>query len=152
MWLGSGICPHRLCIGMVWQKWWVHKIFRWISISFSEYDIITKKLSKKLTQKYGKGYTKTNLYNFYRFYKCFPEIFHSSSGKSAIRLTWTHYRILLQVHDVTARKWYEKEAYEQTWSVRTLQRNIDTQYYYRILQSQDKKAVEAEMREKTSSY
>ncbi len=45
-------------------------------------------------------------------------------------------------------KWYEKEAYEQTWSVRTLQRNIDTQYYYRMLQSQDKKAVEAEMRKR----
>lgn len=36
----------------------------------------------------------------------------------------------------------QKEAYEQTWSVRTLQRNIDTQYYYRLLQSKDKKAVE----------
>lgn len=67
-------------------------------------------------------------------------------------MTWTHYRILLQVHDETARKWYEKEAYEQTWSVRTLQRNIDTQYYYRLLKSQDKKAVEHEMREKTSAY
>ncbi len=39
----------------------------------------------------------------------------------------------------------QKEAYEQTWSVRTLQRNIDTQYYYRLLQSKDKKAVEQEM-------
>ena len=113
---------------------------------------VIKKLSRELTKRYGKGYTKTNLYSFYRFYKCFPEIFHSVSGKSAFKLSWTHYRILLQVHDETARKWYEKEAYEQTWSVRTLQRNIDTQYYYRMLQSQDKKAVEAEMREKTSSY
>ena len=113
---------------------------------------VIKKLSKELTQKYGRGYTKTNLYNFYRFYKCFPEIFHSPSGKFAIQLTWTHYRILLQVHDETARKWYEKEAYEQTWSVRTLQRNIDTQYYYRMLQSQDKKVIESEMKEKTSSY
>lgn len=113
---------------------------------------VIKGLSKELTKKYGKGYTKTNLYNFYRFYKCFPEIFHSVSGKSAFKLTWTHYRILLQVHDETARKWYEKEAYEQTWSVRTLQRNIDTQYYYRLLKSQDKKAVEHEMREKTSAY
>ena len=113
---------------------------------------VIRRLSKELTKKYGKGYTKTNLYNFYKFYKYFPEIFHSMSGKSAIRLTWTHYRILLQVHDEKARKWYEKEAYEETWSVRTLQRNIDTQYYYRLLKSQDKKAVEHEMREKTSVY
>ncbi len=113
---------------------------------------VIKKLSKELTQKYGKGYTKTNLYSFYKFYKYFPEIFHSLSGKFVFKLTWTHYRILLQVHDEIARKWYEKEAYEQTWSVRTLQRNIDSQYYYRMLQSQDKKAVESEMKEKTSLY
>ena len=49
-------------------------------------------------------------------------------------------------------KWYEKEAYEQTWSVRTLQRNIDTQYYYRLLQSKDKEPVEHEMKEKTLTY
>ena len=113
---------------------------------------IIKKLSKELTQKYGNGFAKTNLYSFYRFYKCFPEIFHSVSGKSLIRLSWTHYRILLQVHDETARNWYEKEAYEQTWSVRTLQRNIDTQYYYRLLQSKDKEPVEREMQEKTYQY
>jgi len=113
---------------------------------------VIKKLSKELTKKYGKGYTKTNLYSFYRFYKCFPEIFHTVCGKSHKMLSWSHYRTLLQVHDEIARKWYEKEAYEQTWSVRTLQRNIDTQYYYRMLQSQDKYAVESEMKEKTSSY
>ena len=113
---------------------------------------VIKKLSKELTKKYGKGYTKTNLYNFYRFYKCFPEIFHSVSGKSDFKLTWTHYRILLQVHDEMARKWYEKEAYEQTWSVRTLQRNIDTQYYYRLLQSQDKIVVKPEIKENVSSF
>ncbi len=43
---------------------------------------VIKKLSKNLTEKYGKGFTKTNLYSFYSFYKCFPEIFHSVSGKS----------------------------------------------------------------------
>lgn len=109
---------------------------------------VIKKLSKELTRKYGKGYTKTNLYGFYRSYKYFPRIFHSTSGKSAFKLTWTHYRILLQVHDENACKWYEKEAYEQIWSVRTLQRNIDNC----MLQSQDKQAVELEMKEKTSSY
>lgn len=113
---------------------------------------IIKELSRELTQKYGKGYTKTNLYSFYRFYKCFPEIFHTLCGKSGICLSWSHYRTLLQVHDEAARKWYEKEAYEQTWSVRILQRNIDTQYYYRLLQSGEKESVMREMREKTYDY
>lgn len=119
----------------------------------SEYGAsVIKRLSKSLTEKYGKGFTKTNLYSFYSFYKCFPEIFHSASGKSGIYLSWTHYRILLQVNDKTARDWYEQEATEQTWSVRTLQRNISSQYYYRMLKTQNEEAVQNEMKERTASY
>ena len=66
---------------------------------------IIKKLSKELTAKFGKGYTKTNLYSFYSFYKYFPEIFHSASGKFERLLSWTHYRTLLQVKDYVARAW-----------------------------------------------
>ena len=113
---------------------------------------VIKQLSRELTKVYGKGFTKTNLYNFYSFYKCFPEIFHSLSGKSPRVLSWTHYRCLIQVKDEKARRWYEKEAYEQTWSVRTLQRNINTQYYYRMLQSQNQTLVEKEMQDKTSAF
>lgn len=63
------------------------------------------------------------------------------SGKSASLLSGTHYRTLLQVKDEKARAWYEKEATERTWAVRTLQRNIDTQYYYRMLSSQHKERI-----------
>ncbi|MCM1429898.1 MAG: PDDEXK nuclease domain-containing protein [Muribaculaceae bacterium] len=113
---------------------------------------IIAKLAKELTSEYGKGYTKTNLYNFYSFYKEYPEIFHSVSGKSTLLLSWTHYRILLQVNDKQARAWYEREASEQTWSVRTLQRNISSQYYYRMLQTQKKELVKQEMQELTAEY
>ena len=64
----------------------------------------------------------------------FPEILDSSSPKSAPLLSWTHYRVLLQVNDKEARDWYVKEATTQTWSLKTLQRNISSQYYYRMLQ------------------
>ena len=67
-------------------------------------------------------------------------------------LSWTHYRTLLQVFDKQARDWYEKEAFEQTWSTRTLQRNIDTQYYYRLLKSQVKEPVIEEMKEKNKEH
>jgi len=120
---------------------------------------IIKKLSAELTRIYGKGFTKTNLYSYTEFYKAFSEIFHAVSGKfsenifhavsgkseltnlDALRLnsfpllTWTHYRTLLQVEDANARNWYMNEAAEQTWSTRTLQRNISSQYYFRLLQS-----------------
>ena len=113
---------------------------------------IIKKLSKELTAEYGKGYDRSNLYHCLRFYKGFPQIVDTACRQSYIRLSWSHYRALLQVTDSAARSWYEKEAYEQTWSVRTLQRNINTQYYYRILQSQNKELVEQEMMEKTSDF
>lgn len=112
---------------------------------------IIKTLSKELTDIYGKGFTKSNLYSFYSFYKTYPNIFQSQIGKSNL-LTWTHYFVLLQVNDSNARQWYEKEAYEQTWSVRTLQRNISSQYYYRLLKTDNKLAVENEMKQITSSY
>ena len=80
------------------------------------------------------------------------EIFQTVSGKSVLLLSWSHYATLLQVKDEKSRKWYEKEAIEQTWSVRTLQRNISSQYYYRILKTQKKELVESEMKEVTASY
>lgn len=43
---------------------------------------IIKKLAKELSAEYGKGYTKSNLYSFYSFYKTYPEIFQTPSGKS----------------------------------------------------------------------
>ena len=63
-------------------------------------------------------------------------------------LTWSHYERLLQVSDATARAWYEKEAIEQSWSVKTLRRNISTQYYDRMLLSTDKSSVKQEMHRK----
>ena len=113
---------------------------------------IIKKLAKELSAEYGRGYTKSNLYSFYSFYKTYPEIFQTSSGKSVGLLSWSHYAALLQVKDKVARDWYEKEATEQTWSVRTLQRNISSQYYYRMLKTQKKELVESEMKQPTASY
>ena len=62
-------------------------------------------------------------------------------------LSWTHYRILLQVEDRAVRNWYAQETYNESWSVRTLQRNISSQYYHRLLQSQVKEPVIEEMKE-----
>lgn len=58
----------------------------------AEYGLeIIKKLSKSLTEEYGKDFTKTNLYNFYLFYKVFPKILQTASGKSYSILSWSHY-------------------------------------------------------------
>ncbi len=105
-------------------------------------EIITN-LAKKLCKKYGKGFSRRNLYACVDFYKAFPKIVQTLSAQSF--LSWSHYLILLQVDDEKAREWYEKEAVEQSWSVRTLQRNVSTQYYFRLLNSQRKDLMEKEM-------
>ena len=107
---------------------------------------IIKKLAKELTKEYGKGFDLINLYYFLNFYKKLPNILNTVCSKSKDLLSWSHYRTLLQVLDKEAREWYEKEAIGQTWSVRTLQRNISSQYYYRLLKSQVKEPVIEEMK------
>ena len=109
---------------------------------------IIQNLSNELTATYGSGFDFSSLYKYVRFYQCFPNILDAASPKSFL-LSWTHYRTLLQVEDETARAWYEKEAAKEVWSVKTLQRNISSQYYYRILQSPQPQRVEEEMHEIT---
>ncbi len=104
-----------------------------------------KELSKQLTFELGKGFTKTNLYSFTSFYEMFPKIFHTACGKSTTLLPWSHYRTLIQELNVDVRSWYEKEALQQNWSVRTLQRNLSSQYYFHLLASQRKDLVENEI-------
>jgi predicted nuclease of restriction endonuclease-like (RecB) superfamily len=110
---------------------------------------VINRLANHLTNLYGKGFSKSNLYQFVQFYKYFPDIFHSLSGKS-FTLSWTHYRTLLRVTDKKAREWYLQESEDEMWSVRTLDRNIASQYYYRLLQSQNKQEVKDEMKDITT--
>lgn len=112
---------------------------------------IVKNLSEFLTTEYGKGFDFSSLYKCVKFYKAFPNILDSVSTKSYF-LTWTHYRTLLRVTDEQAREWYLQEAINEGWSVRTLDRNIASQYYYRLLQSQNKQPVVDEMKQLTSEF
>ncbi len=80
-----------------------------------------------------------------------PKILDSVRLKFDYRLSWTHYRILLQEDNKEAREWYVREAAEQMWSVRTLQRNVSSAYYQRMLSSQKKEVVEQEMKANTAA-
>ncbi|MCR5064380.1 MAG: PDDEXK nuclease domain-containing protein [Bacteroidales bacterium] len=70
------------------------------------------------------------------------------------QLSWMHYEKLMRVPDKEARMWYMQETASQQWDYRTLKRNIDTQYYYRLMQTPaaHKPEVEKEMVEKTAIY
>ena len=69
-----------------------------------------------------------------------------------VSLNWTHIQRIMRVSNPEARAWYLQEAAEQSWDVRTLDRNISSQYYERLLMSQVKKPVIKEMLSKTGKY
>ncbi|MBQ4369243.1 MAG: hypothetical protein II805_05690 [Candidatus Methanomethylophilus sp.] len=50
-------------------------------------------------------------------------------------LSWSHYRLLIEFVNDDARVWYEREAAEESWAVRTLQHNIESQYYFRMIKT-----------------
>ena len=113
---------------------------------------IINSLSKKLVVEYGnnKSISPRDLRNYRQFYLTFRdfEIWYARVPN----LNWTHYRSLLRVQNEDARKWYLAEASKEHWSTRTLYRNINSQYYFRLLQSPKKDAVVAEMKSKTVNY
>lgn len=112
---------------------------------------IISKLSEELRREYGNGFSTRNLYSYIQFYNLFPDILNSLSSQSSVT-TWTHYRALLRVTDKNARDWYLSETIANSWSVRILERNISTQYYYRMLKSPEPEAVRAEMKTLTKDY
>ena len=108
---------------------------------------ILQNLSKELTEEFGKGYSYRTLREIRQFYLMFSD-FEKWRTVSA-KLTWSHFQKVLRVSDEKARIFYLTEAAENMWSVRTLDRNISTLYYDRIVASIDKKTVEDEMKDKT---
>lgn len=137
--------------------------------------------SAALTKEFGKGFSETNIMNFKKFYLKFKELTipqtlseefkkqkhqtlsdessllpqkgQTPSAQSELRLLpWSHYERLIRVEDKKAREWYAKEAFEQSWSFRTLNRNINTLYYERLLMSKKKQPVVNEMQDKTKAY
>ncbi|MDO8727990.1 MAG: DUF1016 N-terminal domain-containing protein [Candidatus Methanoperedens sp.] len=107
---------------------------------------LIKNLSVKLNADFGKGFSEQSLWNMRLFYLKFPIL-------SALRreLTWTHYKMLLRVENENALSYYIQEAAQHNWSVRALERQINSLYYERLLTSRNKAPVIEEMQEKTAS-
>jgi predicted nuclease of restriction endonuclease-like (RecB) superfamily len=129
-------------------------------------EALVRVLSDRLTIDFGKGFGLSNLFAFRQFYLAFP-IFRTLCGISKVgdcvpaiqpdirdslrpELSWSHYRLLIRVEKKGARNWYMREAAEQNWSVRSLQRQINSLYFDRLQISREKVPVIEEMREKTA--
>ena len=96
-------------------------------------------LAAALAAEFGRGFDVSNLRYMRLFYQAFPI-------RDALRheLSWTHYRTLLRVESDSARQWYMNEAAGQGWTTRSLERQISTLYYERLLKTSDRPSVEDE--------
>jgi len=97
-------------------------------------------LSRQLTSEFGKGFDESNLRKMRQFYFVFP-----IRDTLCPELSWSHYRLLMRIADEKERTFYAEECAKSAWSVRQLERQIHTMYYQRLLSSQDKAAVSAEI-------
>jgi predicted nuclease of restriction endonuclease-like (RecB) superfamily len=138
---------------------------------------IVKTLSKELTAEFGKGFSERSIWQFRQFYQIFPEFeimrtplaqfqsidneqnkipqtssAHSELSSNLQKLNWSQIQRIMRVSNPDARAYYIKETVESMWSYRTLDRNISTLYYQRLLSSQIKEPVMTEMEEKTKEY
>ena len=104
----------------------------------------------QLSKELGKGFSKRTLWDYKKFYLTFPNI--EDCAHMCAQLTWSHIRLIMRVESDQARTYYLQETAQQHWSVRTLERNINTLYYQRLLASQMKEVVKEEMQLKTAEF
>ncbi len=138
---------------------------------------IVELASEALTAEFGKGYSVVNIKSFRKFYLTFNNLLIGQTvsdqsengltikGQSVSaelelakilpsNLSWSHYERLMRIKNEDERDWYMREAAGESWSVRTLNRNIGSQYYHRLLQTPESKRGEVvdEMKRLTADY
>ena len=96
-------------------------------------DGLIDELSRRLTNEFGAGFKRVNLFNMRRFFLSFPKV-HTLCEQ----LSWSHYRLLISVENEEARQYYLEEARKSLWSVRELQRQINSFYFERLLENRAK--------------
>lgn len=112
-------------------------------------------LALRLTGEFGRGFSAVNLKNFRQFYLVFPKGYSQGNipddeiGYTVCSgLSWSHYRLLMRVENPAARRYYIQEVIGQNWSVRTLERQVDSLSYERLLRSRDGEIVKTAVQKK----
>ena len=134
--------------------------------------------SLSLSEAFGRGFSETQVRNYRKFYLAFSNLLIQQTAPAEFRsrlasiqqtmpaesvsdgivlpvqLSWSHYERLIRIADPKARMWYMQEAATQQWDYRTLKRNIDSHYYYRLNQTPEVKRQEVidEMHRLTANY
>ncbi len=93
-------------------------------------------LARDLTQRHGRGFSRSNLSYMRLFYQRYP-----ICEKASHKLSWSHYVELLKLDDELERQFYEKQAIAEAWSMPELKRQKNSQLFLRLAASKDKAGV-----------
>lgn len=119
---------------------------------------VIKKLSVALTEQFGKGFSEDTLKNARKFYLTYKNrisetvfslfaveksetVFSFFEKDAPFTLPWSHYTLLTRIKNENERKFYEIEATQAAWSIRTLQRQYNSSLYERLALSREKEDV-----------
>ena len=97
---------------------------------------LLSRISKELTLRLGKGYSRPNLNNMRKFY-----LKYSNCQTVSNKLSWSHICELIKIDDELERNFYEKECVVEKWNVRTLRRQMDSALFLRLASSRDKEGI-----------
>lgn len=97
---------------------------------------LIKYLSEQLQPEFGSGFSYRNLNLFRQFYRLFPIVQTLSA-----QLTWSHYSLILRIENEDKREYHILETIKNNWTVRQLERQVNSQLYERLLLSNDKESV-----------
>ena len=99
---------------------------------------LIKNLSKRLTEEFGKGFSKRNLWQMKQFYLAYSKV---QTVSAQFKLSWSHYLILMRMENIEERNFYEIKSIQNNWSLRELKRQIDSALYERLVLSRDKAKI-----------
>ena len=107
---------------------------------------VLKFLSVKLTKEFGKGFSVENLDRMRFFYKSYSIPISSTlltklENKPKFKLSWSHYLVLMRIENVSERQFYEVESSNCNWSLKDLQKQLNSSLYERLVLSRDKEEV-----------
>lgn len=102
---------------------------------------IIEKLSNRLSEKYGTGWSSSHLWHLRQFYMLYKNMLPENLHTLCADLSWSHYRVLMRIEKPEARAFYEKECVANNWSARELERQKGSLLYERLALSKDKKGL-----------
>jgi len=99
-------------------------------------NYLIKYLSEQLQPEFGSGFSYRQLHRYRQFYRMFPIV-----STLRTQLSWSHYKLLLSIDNEDKREYYIAETSKNNWSVRQMERQINSQLFERLLLSNDKESV-----------